>query len=161
MKVIILCISLFSALNILACTCGLVKKITNEEIKNVNEVFIGKVKSITIDTDKGILTAIFEVKEEIKGELHNSEIIINTINGSSACGLDFSVGQVWYIFAHKRDGVLHAGLCGRSVQLKKVKYYLKGDPIKYFFLSLKYFHLEKKRVRDDKQMIRKYKRKLN
>lgn len=151
MKTVLLFLLIFGASRSFACSCNEVEKITRNEIENVGEAFIGIVKEVTEDEQNFTITATFEVKEYLKGELHSSEIKVTTNNSGAACGLNFKKGQKWYVFSYYSDDTLHASLCGRSAQLSFVK-----SDVKRFIIGRKYYRIDKRRARQDKREILKY-----
>ncbi|MDG2331716.1 MAG: hypothetical protein P8M05_09000 [Flavobacteriales bacterium] len=137
----------------IACTCGEVDKITDSDIESAEAVFIGTIISVSTDKTSNKKTAIFEIKKVYKGELTTSNISIKTNLDAGSCGLRFETGQKWYVFARKSTSGtgLHAGLCGRSVQLSN---YSKG--VKKHIIGRKNLHKLKSRFKQDKRLIRKY-----
>jgi hypothetical protein len=153
MRLIFSFIFLFYSSISCACTCGPLKKITQSEIENVGEVFVGTIQSISRSDTSFYITATFEVHHYLKGKKHTSEISVKTMSCGSVCGLDFEVGQKWYVFAHYNGDELYAGLCGRSLQLRKF-----SSNEKRITIDRKYYFNRKNIYRNDKKKIRKFNR---
>ncbi len=151
MRIVILSIFLIRSMSGFSCSCGTLEKITQNEIEKVGEAFIGRIKSISINDSSYTISATFEVINYLKGKSFKSEITIQTSKSGGSCGLNFNVGQKWYIFAHYSEGDLYAGLCGRSVQLTKVSVMTK-----WIIIGRRNYRKEKQRFRSDKRAILKF-----
>ena len=159
-KIIIIITAIFFAKVAYPCSCIGLKKITEENYQNAGEIFIGEIIAIKEleSTYEKLLT--FKVKRSLKNDDITRTIVVKTALDAAACGLDAEIGFRYYVFAHyDDDGILYAGLCGRSVHLNK-----KFDKRRIFFYGIKHAILEKrsykknlKRFRSEKRFIRKIK----
>lgn len=125
MKRISLCIAtalllLLGAAPANACSC-LPPPPPAEAIEEADAVLLGRVVETQRTGDninEGELIATVAVEKSWKGP--GGEVAVHTPPNSAQCGLGFSEGERWVIYASKRDGVLHAHLCTRSTT---------GDPV--------------------------------
>lgn len=151
MKLILHHLFLVVALDCHSCTCKSIDKITLDEILNAETVFIGTINSIVFDEANHKKIANFGVSKIIIGSQNQSEFSIETNIDGASCGLDFKVGQKWYIYAHNFEGKLHTGLCSRNVQLSKV-----NSKTKKYIIGRKNYRKSKMRVRQDISAFKKY-----
>jgi hypothetical protein len=110
----------FVTVSTLACSCIQLPKISNEEIKNAKNIFIGVVLKVE-EVDNRSRKVTLQIIESFKTDSINQITILTGIGGAD-CGLYFSVGQKWYVFAHNSGNEVWASLCGRSALLSKKKY---------------------------------------
>ncbi len=151
MKEILLFLLLFYSAQCFACTCKTPNKISESEIENAGEIFIGTIVSIENDETNFVLIATFEIKKYLKGQVSKSHLTVRTSSSGGSCGLNFEVGQKWYVFSEYSDEGLYASLCGRSVQLTKF-----NSKAKRLTIGRKNYRKMKRRVRQDKIAIRNY-----
>lgn len=104
--------------NTKACSCIEHKPITGLEVKETDKIFIGKVISIEKIEAFG-LKVIFKVKSNFKGCIDSSKVSIYTSLNTAICGIDFMIGEKWFIFSKNYNGQSFASLCSRSVRLNK------------------------------------------
>lgn len=109
---------------VLNCKC-LPPKSPIEQVENYTDVFTGKIINLETggDAPDGIgtnqLIATFEVFTIYKGKQEANKIVY-TNNSSAACGLQFEVGQEWFIYANGGNKLipkLSANSCSRSKYL--------------------------------------------
>ena len=151
MKPVLFLLLLFGASVSFACSCKEIGKITDGEIENVGEAFIGIVTEVIEDGVNFTITATFEVKHYLKGKLQSSELKVTTSKSGASCGLNFKKGEKWYVFSYYSDNTLHAGLCGRSAQLSYA-----NSKVKRLVIGKKNYRKDKRRVRQDKKAIMNY-----
>lgn len=105
-----------------SCSCPTLKKLNSDDLKGDVEVFTGRVIKVEKKLNSHEVVATFAVTERIYGKESLSEYSVTTSADGGMCGLDFAVGEEWYVFADNSDGNLAAYLCGRSAQLSKRSY---------------------------------------
>jgi hypothetical protein len=139
-----------------ACSCLTPQKIKADDLKSNPTVFTGRVIRLEKKEDSYEVIATFEVKEYLFGIQQLSTYQVTTSADGGMCGLDFAIGEEWYVFAMNIDGQLHAGLCSRSVQLTK-RFYPKFELDAKTKRQMRRSNQQQlRRVEDDKRFIRAY-----
>lgn len=92
-----------------ACSCNMPDAATARERSAA--VFEGRVVSAQSEGDT--LTATFRVTQAWKG-IDTEEVVVTTIAHESMCGLPFTEGSVWLVYANGSDGAFETGLCHRT-----------------------------------------------
>lgn len=155
MKKLILSVLFISiSIILISCSCGEIKKLTEEGVKKSPNIFIGKIINIEIDSINYEIIATFLVSKKIKNIAKNDTIKIITSSSGASCGLGFKINQKWYIFSYEYENSLYAGLCGRSVKLND-RYKISKIGFKYWWLNEKYHRKKMKRYRSEKRFIKK------
>ena len=105
-----------------ACSC-MVLPPADIALSEATAVFSGEV--MTIEKGKGVdgesgKTVRFKVAEVWKG-VDNADISVFTGNDSAGCGIDFTIGKEYLVYAHNWDmdgkSVLSTTLCDRTAEL--------------------------------------------
>jgi hypothetical protein len=101
-----------------ACTC-LAPPPPREALAQAAAVFEGKVTSVSTTPVPGSYPQMLEVELDVtgvwKGDL-TSKTVVRTASNSAACGIGFSVGTAYLVYAHEDQQVLYANLCSRTTQ---------------------------------------------
>lgn len=156
-KHLLLCIIfVLRSISASACSCETPQKIKAEDLESNPTVFTGKVIRLEKKEDSYELIATFEVKEYLFGMQQLSTFQVATSADGGMCGLDFAIGEEWYVFATNFDGELHADLCSRSVQLTKRIYPKFELDVKTKRQMRRSIQRQLLRVEEDKRFIRAY-----
>lgn len=137
-----------------ACSCGPMPKLTKKGVNQSSEIFVGTIIDVTIDLTARSKTATFIVDKHLKSKSKSDTLKVITSSDGGMCGLYFQKGQRWYIFSSGDKENLYAGLCGRSLWLKKTPSKTKFWS-KHWWSNTKYYRSKKKRYRRDKRVIRR------
>ena len=105
---------------VMACTCFHRHQITVEDLWENDLIFYGEVLSVSNVRNKdGVseLKAWFRIKRSVLAPFNYDTVSVYTNDGPTSCGLFFSVGEKWLIFAggHKN---FSTSWCGNSKQQK-------------------------------------------
>lgn len=154
-EVIILLVLICWAVDLIACSCGELEKISSADYKKAGEIFVGRVIKVIENRDQWEKSVTFEIINQLKPTETKGEVTILTAMDESSCGLSTKIGDKWYIFSSYNDnGQLRAGLCGRSVNLDK-KFKLSNYGLKYAYLEKRAWKKKVKRYKQEKRFIRK------
>ncbi len=108
-----------------ACSCAAVQSSAAETLAGSTAVFEGTVTAISTDPETTVsastvslppppVQVTFEVHRVWKGELR-ATTIVRTGRNDAACGIRFSLGESYLIYAWTPDGgYLSTGLCSRT-----------------------------------------------
>jgi hypothetical protein len=104
---------LIGAPQVSACSCR-PPQAPKEALKDADAVFSGQVVDIE-ETNEGInsLKVRFDVSRVWKGP-ETPITIVNTAMQGTACGYSFKKGEKYLVYAYKRDGLFHTGVCTRT-----------------------------------------------
>ncbi len=99
----------------LACSC--MRSTPEEQLERADVVFTGRVIDKKIPTAEpnqfGGLTPIiwtFEVEDQQKGSV-SAEQVVESASNSAACGINFTMGERYQVFANQNQTQLKASLC--------------------------------------------------
>jgi hypothetical protein len=99
-----------------ACTCVRPPP-PREALAEAAAVFEGKVTSISTTPVPGsypqLLEVEFEVTQVWKGQI-SRKAILRTATNDAACGIPFTVGTLYLVYAHDQQQTLLASLCSRT-----------------------------------------------
>ncbi len=98
------------------------KIIEKEEVSNTagkNETPSGPLRSM------GYFKYTFAVKKLINGDQNQKQIIVYSASTGAACGVNYKLGDEYYLFAYKYQGAFHTGLCSQNVKKDKATKPLK------------------------------------
>lgn len=96
-----------------ACECPTFKPISNEQFKNYDVIFTGKVDSVSACLADGRSRAYFFISELYKGNV--TKRLKVDFDCSSACMMSFSKEEEWLMYAnYSRFDRLVINLCGHS-----------------------------------------------
>jgi hypothetical protein len=97
-----------------ACTCSAGGS-TAEALAGSDAVFEGRVESVTQEDPAGFFSVVvrFEVLRAWKGAKANELLTVRTGAGSTICGISFTIGQNYLVYARKHalEGFLQTGIC--------------------------------------------------
>lgn len=107
-----------SAQSATACSCIIEKKLSQEAIARAVVIFEGTVLQVDLDTSANEKLVTVSVDRTLLSKgIEADTLILRTATDGSACGLDFHVGERWYLFPYAYQDTLRDGLCGRSRRL--------------------------------------------
>ena len=110
-------LSLSQARDVYACTC-LPPPPVSVAVDEARAVFAGRIIDISTTADPTVdITAKFAVSRVWKGPTDQRVIDVRTPSSSAACGLSFSVGDEWLIYAGMDERAYTASLCSRAKPL--------------------------------------------
>ena len=92
-----------------ACSCNMPE--ASAALQASAAVFEGRVLSTRVVGDR--LEATFRVTQAWKG-IDTEEVVVGTISHESMCGVPFTEGSVWLVYAESAEGMFHTGLCHRT-----------------------------------------------
>lgn len=121
--VLILFASLFFTYSVLACRCTELKELTQQELNQATDIFIGKVMAVDTLVNSQKISVLISLKESIKGNKQNEKVVSTEISGA-ACGLSLKVGQEWFFFITEYNGDLRVNMCGRHLNVTKPRFRL-------------------------------------
>jgi hypothetical protein len=94
-----------------ACSC-LAPGTPQEELAKFDVVFLGSVNRVTPQNDGNVQVDV-QVQTIWKGQL-GSNTAIFTANNSAACGVEFTAGTAYVVYASQSEGQLFSSLCSRT-----------------------------------------------
>ena len=92
-----------------ACSCNMPQAAA--AMQQSAAVFEGRVVSVRTEGDR--LEATLRVTQAWKG-IDTEEVVVGTVAHESMCGVPFTEGSVWLVYAERAEGSLHTGLCHRT-----------------------------------------------
>ncbi len=102
-----------------ACSC-MTPGTPQEELKDVDVVFMGKVTQVEdtqqFEPQKSVSFIVEKAWKGLSKEDFNSPLQIVTPGNSAMCGIDFTEGETYVVYAgtNSENGNLQAGLCSRT-----------------------------------------------
>lgn len=150
----LLMVLIFWSGNIYAYNCIGLEKLSTSEIEEAKAIFIGEIIDVVEHPESYSKSAKIVVLDRLKSDNSADTLIVNTSIGGASCGLDFTIGETWYIFAWDYKGTLKAGLCGRSAQLKR-KFKISDFGFRSWRNSRKANRRKMRRVREEIKLINK------
>jgi len=113
---------------LLGCSCWKVDQWSVQEVIATDLIFKGKVIETTSKDNRRrgfghgsheYKTITFSVSQIYKGGLRKRsrrEVKVKTGIDGGMCGIDVTIGEIWYIWARKVNGSYHTDICSRSVR---------------------------------------------
>ena len=103
----------------MACSC-VISPPADVALSEATAVFSGEVVEVNKSKDGNGKTIHFNVQEVWKG-IDSTTISVFTGNDSASCGIDFTVGKAYLVYAHTTDSdgkdILSTTLCDRTTEL--------------------------------------------
>lgn len=144
-KLVVVLAGIIVSVQVLACSCMPVQKLTQNEYDAASDIFVGKALEVDTLVKENLLRVKFKVKQNIKGADYK-EVIVTTPLSSAACGLNIKEGEKWYIFGSKDGERIRVNMCGRHMNVSKP--------------ACKLFAKDKKAVEYDKERYKQNKNRL-
>ena len=103
--------------NASACRCAEKDSLTAERVQEAGAIFAGEV--IRVDQDKDTYTETIHIKitKAIKNVKKGDVIQVKTSMSSASCGVQTSVGQVWYMHVQGGTDTYRVNMCNRKIML--------------------------------------------
>ena len=116
---LVLVIVFFKPIPTAACSC-IMPPPADIALSEADAVFSGEVLEVNKSKENNGKTIVFKVGETWKG-IDSTNISIFTGNDSASCGIDFTVGKEYLVYAHTLDStgesILSTTLCDRTAEL--------------------------------------------
>ena len=145
-KLLAIGVGIFVSIQVMACSCMKLGKLTEEAYTQATDIFIGKAVEVDTLLEENLISIRFKVKESIKGA-KVKYIEVTTPMSSAACGLYIQEGEKWYIFGSIEDGEMRVNMCGRHANLTK-------PGCKWFAKDKKLVDYNKERYKKNKARVK-------
>ncbi len=68
---------------------------------------------------RSALKYTFAVKKLIHGNLTQKQVVVYSTTSGAACGVNYEVGDEYYLFAYEYQSEFHTGLCSQNIKKQK------------------------------------------
>ena len=153
-QIIIITILTISFNNIFACDCTM-SKITINDIKDIDIIFIGKVIDVGFDSIGNRSFATFLITKPLKANQDFKDTVQIFNPEGNACGYHFDIGNKWYLWAKLSDNKFESRQCNHS----QLRTRLKAPKGTFYMPSLTVFrtnYKKNRRFHNEKRLIRRF-----
>ncbi|WP_178379808.1 hypothetical protein [Cryptosporangium aurantiacum] len=87
----------------------------SEAAAEAGVVFVGTARQLVGRPEEGSpepVTYVFTVERVLKGTVAGPTVKVSTNNGAASCGVEFTIGERYAVYAIDADGTLFVNLCG-------------------------------------------------